>query len=83
MISSAVASGSGGGDPTFTAGALTHEKEGDLERGYASNSNNGNDSNSDALLKKTIYGQMFLQLRDMAIVPVTMRMSVGGFHGGY
>lgn len=83
MISSAVASGSGGGDPTFTAGALTREKEGDLERGYASNSNNGNDSNSDALLKKTIYGQMFLQLRDMAIVPVTMRMSVGGFHGGY
>lgn len=83
MISSAVASGSGGGDPAFTAGALTSEKEGDLQRGYAAPSSNGSESNSDAILKKTIYGQMFLQLRDMVIVPVTMRMSVGGFHGGH
>lgn len=75
MIANAVASGSNGGDASFTAGGLIREKEGDLERGYASGSTDG-DSDSEALLKKTIYGQQFLMLRAMCIVPVTIR------HGG-
>ena len=83
MIANAVASGSGAGDPSFTAGSLTREKEGDLERSYSSSGNGNDDSDNEALLKKTIYGRMFLQLRDMVIVPVTVRMGAGGFHGGY
>jgi hypothetical protein len=79
MITAAVESGSNAGDPTFTAGALIREKEGDLERGYA-NSNSAGDTETEALLKKTIYGQQFLMLRAMVIVPVTIRQG-GGCYG--
>lgn len=72
MIADAVSGGGGAGDEHLTAGAMTSEREGDLSRGYGSNSN-GNTSDSDELLKKTLYGQMFLQLRSMVIVPVTVR----------
>jgi len=72
MIAVAVGGGGNAGDEHLTAGALTSEREGDLSRGYGSNSK-GDTSNSDELLKKTLYGQMFLQLRDMVIVPVTVR----------
>ena len=80
MITAAVESGSNAGDPTFTAGALIREKEGDLERGYASSSNSAGDTETEALLKKTIYGQQFLMLRAMVIVPVTIRQG-GGCYG--
>ena len=80
MITAAVESGGNAGDPTFTAGALIREKEGDLERGYGISSSSADDSDSEALLKKTIYGQMFLQLRAMVIVPVTIRQG-GGCYG--
>lgn len=73
MISDAVAGGSGAGDPSFTAGALTREKEGDLERGYASSASSSSGGDAEELLRKTLYGQMFLQLRSMVIVPVTVR----------
>lgn len=81
MIANVVADGGNGGDPSFTAGALVREKEGDLERGFGATSSKGSgDTESEALLKKTIYGQMFLQLRAMVIVPVTIRQG-GGCHG--
>lgn len=72
MIADAVGGGGNAGDEHLTAGALISEREGDLSRGYGSNSN-GDTSNSDELLKKTLYGQLFLQLRSMVIVPVTVR----------
>lgn len=73
MISNAVASG-GVADANVTTGALIREREGDLEREYSDTSTSGDgDTESEALLKKTVYGQMFLQLRAMVIVPVTVR----------
>jgi hypothetical protein len=79
MIAAAVADGGTAGDPSFTAGSLTREKEGDLERSYGSTNTSGSgDTESEALLKKTIYGQLFLQLRAMCIIPVTVRKGVGG-----
>ena len=78
MIGQAVASGSGAGDALLNAGSLVSEREGDLSRGYASGGSNssGNSSDSDEILKKTLYGKLFLQLRAMVIVPATVR--VGG-----
>jgi hypothetical protein len=79
MIANAVADG-GVADANVATGALIREKEGDLERAYADTSASGSgDTESEALLKKTLYGQMFLQLRAMVIVPVTIRQ--GGYHG--
>lgn len=45
----------------FSAGTVTMEKEGDLQRQY-SRSNNSL-STGDDLLTKTYYGQMFLQIK--------------------
>ena len=79
MIANAVADG-GVADANVATGALIREKEGDLERAYADPSASGSgDTESEALLKKTLYGQLFLQLRAMVIVPVTIRQ--GGYHG--
>lgn len=81
MIVNAVAGG-GVADGSVAPGALIREKEGDLERAYADASSSGSgDTESEALLKKTVYGQMFLQLRAMVIVPVTIRRG-GGCCGG-
>ena len=82
MIANAVASGSNAGDPVLNAGALTSEREGDLARGYSSggsDSSSGSSSDSDEVLKKTMYGKLFLQLRAMVICSVTVR--VGGHCG--
>ena len=69
MIANAVADGG-----VADGSALIREKEGDLERSYADPSAScSGDTESEALLKKTLYGQMFLQLRAMVIVPVTSR----------
>ena len=77
MIANAVADG-GVADGNVATGALIREKEGDLERAYADTSTSGScDTEAEALLKKTLYGQMFLQLRAMAIVPVTIRRGGG------
>lgn len=80
MIMVAVQSGGTAGDPSFLAGALTGEREGDLQRTYAalstSSTNEGN-----MVLMKTMYGQLFLQLRRMCIIPVTIRH--GGCYGRY
>ena len=73
MVASAMASGGGAGDPTFSAGTLTREKEGDLERSYSDGASSVSSGDSDELLKKTIYGQMFLQLKEMVVVTVTVR----------
>lgn len=81
MIASAVASGGTAGDALLNAGALTSEKEGELSRGYSSGSGSsgGSGSNSDRILMKTLYGKLFLQLRDMVIMSATVR--VGGACG--
>ena len=77
MIANAVAGG-GVADSNVTTGALIREKEGDLERSYADPSASGrSDTDVEALLKKTVYGQQFLMLRAMAIVPVTIRRGGG------
>ena len=83
MIANAVAGG-GVADGSVATGALIREKEGDLERAYADPSASGSgDTEAEALLKKTVYGQQFLMLRAMVIVPVTIRRGGGGFGGCY
>lgn len=81
MIASAVASGSTAGDAVLNAGALTSEREGDLAWGYSSggSSSGGGNSDSDSILMKTLYGKLFLQLRNMIVVGATVR--VGGVYG--
>lgn len=69
------------GDSALTAGSLTSEKEGQLARTYGASASASSGSTGDDLLKKTLYGQQFLLLRDMAIVPVAIRTG-GGFYGG-
>ena len=77
MVANAVAGG-GVADSNVTTGALIREKEGDLERSYADPSASGSsDTDVEALLKKTVYGQQFLMLRAMVIVPVTIRRGGG------
>lgn len=77
MIANAVAGG-GVADGSVAPGALIREKEGDLERAYTDASSSGSgDTESEALLKKTLYGQQFLMLRAMAIAPVTIRRGGG------
>ena len=77
MIANTVVSG-GVADGSVAPGALIREKEGDLERSYADPSASGSrDTDVEALLKKTVYGQQFLMLRAMIIVPVTIRRGGG------
>lgn len=64
--------GGDAGNVNLTAGGLTSEKEGQLARGYASTMSAASSAGDD-LLKKTLYGQLFLQLRDLVIVPATIR----------
>ncbi len=71
MIASKASDG-GAGNVNLTAGGLTSEKEGQLARGYSSVVSASTGAGDD-LLKKTLYGQMFLQLRDMVIVAPTIR----------
>lgn len=80
MVASAVASGGGAGDSSLVAGALTAEREGDLSRSYAAGSgSSSSDSANESVLKKTLYGQLFLQLQSMVILSATIR--VGGCCG--
>lgn len=65
--------GGDAGSVNLTAGGLTSEKEGQLARGYANTDSSAAGSAGDNLLKKTLYGQQFLMLRDMVIVPATIR----------
>lgn len=62
-------------DSSLVSGAITSEKEGDLERSYAAPT--GNSSSYEALLSKTMYGLLFLQLRAMCVLPVTVRIGGG------
>ena len=56
----------------FTAGNVTMEKEGDLQRSYANVSSSS--SSADDLLNKTFYGKMFLQIRAMCVMTAMTRM---------
>lgn len=71
MIASKSTDG-GAGNVNLVAGGLTSEKEGQLARGYSSTVSASTGA-GDELLKKTLYGQLFLQLRDMVIVAPTIR----------
>lgn len=62
----------GGACAALTSGSVVMEKEGDLERRYNDRVKDGDDL--DALLKKTVYGLMFRQIRSMCIVPALTRM---------
>lgn len=64
--------GGNAGNVNLVAGGLISEKEDKLARGYANVASSGT-SASDEILKKTLYGQLFLQLRDMVIVSPTIR----------
>lgn len=54
-------------------GSVVMEKEGDLQRQYGSNSG-GKRSDYEEWLGKTVYGKMFLALRNMCVFPVLTRM---------
>lgn len=69
-----MAESDGSNSGSLTAdGGITMEKEGDLQRQYGA-SISGSSNDADILLKKTLYGRMFLTLRKMVIVPVLTRM---------
>lgn len=76
-LNAMIADATSAGDASLTAGLVTHEKEGDLERSYSAASTSTSDA--DAMLKRTLYGQAFLQLRAMVIVPVTVRRRGNGY----
>ena len=65
----------GSGGTSITAGAVTREKEGDLERQYSEG------TAREDLLDKTVYGRQYLNLLKLCIVPVTMRKR-GECYGG-
>ena len=69
-------SGANGG--ALVAGNITSESEGDLSRSYGAVQEGPSKSEADALLNKTSYGKMFLALRSLCIMPVTMRPMGGG-----
>lgn len=78
MIASAVADGSNAGDSSLMMGAVTSEREGDLSRSYADGSGtSAGDSDYESLLKKTMYGRLFLQLRSMVVLSATVRVGGG------
>lgn len=83
MIAGAVSAGGTAGDSSLLAGAVTSEREGDLSRSYATPSAASSSSDYDAVLKKTMYGQLFLQLRAMVCVTATVRIGVGRGGFGY
>lgn len=58
---------------SLTAGEVTSEREGDLQRSYGSGAS-GYTSPTEKMLSKTLYGQMFLALRHRYVVPVMTRM---------
>lgn len=62
----------GAGSASLVSGAVVMEKEGDLQRQYGSV---GTEASSDAesVLRKTLYGQMFLALQKRCVIPVVMR----------
>jgi len=72
--------GNNAGDAVLTAGSLTSEKEGQLQRTYGG-ADSASGVDSDNLLRKTLYGQQFLLLRDMVVTAVTIRTG-GGCCGG-
>lgn len=66
-----VADENGSESGMLTAGGVVMEKEGDLQRQYSQAESS---QSIDDMLKKTMYGRMFLQIRAMCIVPVLTRM---------
>lgn len=73
MIGSAVSTGGNAGNPNLTVGSITSAKEGDLQLTFSAGSSSSGGSDSDKLLKKTLYGQMFLQLKEMVVVTGLVR----------
>lgn len=63
-----ITAANGATDAALTAGAVTSEREGDLQRTYDYSS-----GSSSSLLSKTVYGKQYLELLKMCIVPVITR----------
>ena len=66
----------GGAATSITAGAITSEREGDLQRSYGGHTSWSSGSSADDLLKKTVYGLQYLTLHSMFVIPVITRMGV-------
>ena len=64
---------------TGSNGMLAKQIIKDLERGYTSSASSSSGGDSEELLRKTLYGQAFLQLRAIVIVPVTVRRRGNGY----
>ena len=66
-----IADDDGADDAYLTAGAIRGERLGDAMKQYDQLSANSDDN---ALLSKTYYGRMYLQIRDMLRIPCMTRM---------
>ena len=80
-IVSVVSAGGTAADSSLLSGTITSEREGDLQRSYASPTSSSS-SDYEALLQRTIYGQLFLQIRAMVAMSATIRIG-GGMCGCY
>lgn len=69
-----VAAAGDASDAGVTSGEVVMEKEGDLQKQYGTPSFSGYTTNTERLLGRTLYGQMFLALRARHILPVMTRM---------
>lgn len=72
-----VESGGTAADGSLISGAVTSEREGDLQRSYATPASSSSDY--DSILDKTIYGKLFLQLRAMAVLSPAVRIGGGRY----
>lgn len=68
-------SGVGSASIKLTAGSITSEREGDLQRSYGSagGGSSGNGSGTD-MLEKTYYGIEFKRIRSMCLISVVTRL---------
>lgn len=70
-----IATAGSASDTSLITGAISSEREGDLQRSYATPTTSV--SAYDSMLRKTLYGQLFLQLRDMVALSATVRIGGG------
>lgn len=69
MVLNNIVTNEGSESGYLVSGNIIREKEGDLERAYGDNQSISSDA--DSLLKKSYYGRIYLQIRDM-LKPIGM-----------
>ena len=69
MVLNNIVTNEGSESGYLVSGNIIREKEGDLERAYSDNQSSSSDA--DSLLKKSYYGRIYLQIRDM-LKPIGM-----------